>query len=313
MGSAELACPSLRALCEDASFDVQAVVTQPDRPKGRDLKTVPSPVKACALEIGLAVLQPQRARNPEFIDQVRALAPDLIVVVAYGQILPAAILHLPKFGCLNVHTSLLPKFRGAAPIQWAILEDEKETGITIMKMDEGLDTGPIVSVAKTPVTPEDDAITLHDRLGQMGAKLLTQTIPEFVAGNIPPRPQPAGGASYAGKIKKEDGRIDWTQPARKIWSQVRAFVPWPCAFTHYRENEKMQLLKIWSAAEETSMSGVPGSVLQDKAGLVVACGQGALRILTLQREGGRKLPAAAFLSGKHPTSFISAGTTTQSR
>lgn len=305
MGSAELACPSLRALRQNNTFDVLAVVTQPDRPKGRELKLAPSPVKACALEEALPVLQPERARSETFLDELRRLAPDLIVVVAYGQILPPAILQLPKFGCLNVHTSLLPKYRGAAPIQWAILEDQQETGVTIMKMDEGLDTGDIVALSKTPIAPEDDAVTLHDRLGRMGAELLTQTIPDYVAGKIHPRPQPAEGASYARKIKKEDGRIDWNQPARKIWNAVRAFVPWPCAFTYFREKEQTHLLKIWSAAEEPALSGAPGTVLQaEKGSLVVACGQGALRILTLQREGGKKLPAHEFLAGRPQLTFV---------
>lgn len=303
MGSAELACPSLRALRQ--SFHVLAVVTQPDRPKGRDLKLLPSPVKTCALAEDLTVLQPERAKNENFIEELRRLTPDLIVVVAYGQILPRTILDLPKFGCLNVHTSLLPKYRGAAPIQWAILDDEKETGVTIMKMDEGLDTGDIIATAKTPITPQDDAVTLHDRLGQMGAELLAQTIPDYTTGKITSQKQPPGG-TYARKIKKEDGQIDWNQSARKIWNMVRAFVPWPVAFTHFREKDKTHLLKIWSAAEEPALRGAPGTVLQaDKTGLLVACGDGALRILTLQREGGKKLPAHEFLAGKpHLTSFI---------
>ena len=298
MGSAELACPGLRALCRNPDFEVAAVVTQPDRPKGRDLKLSPSPVKVCALEEKVPVLQPERARNESFIQELRRLAPDLIVVIAYGQILPRAILDIPKHGCLNVHTSILPKYRGAAPIQWAILEDQKETGVTIMKMDEGLDTGDIVAVEKTAIRAEDNASTLHDRLGLMGAELLTRTVPDYVAGKIKPEKQPAEGASYARKIKKEDGRIDWNLPARKIWNTVRAFVPWPVAFTHFLEKEKTQLLKIWEGAEEAAMSGEPGTVLTTERGsLVVACGSGALRILTLQREGGKKLSAPEFISG----------------
>jgi methionyl-tRNA formyltransferase len=248
--------------------------------------------------LGLPVLQPERARDEAFIAELQRFAPDLIVVIAYGQILPRAILELPKHGCLNVHTSLLPKYRGAAPIQWAILEDEKETGVTIMKMDEGLDTGDIVAVAKTPIAPQDDALTLHDRLGQMGADFLVRTIPDYAAGKIMPQKQPAEGASYARKIKKEDGRIDWSQPARKIWNTVRAFVPWPVAFTYSRDKDKTQVLKMWSAVEEPAMKGAPGTVLQaDKGGLVVACGEGALRILSLQREGGKRLSAQEFIAG----------------
>jgi methionyl-tRNA formyltransferase len=298
MGSAELACPGLRALSSDQNFQVLAVVTQPDRPKGRDLKLSPSPVKACASGAKLPVLQPERARDEGFIAELRRLAPDIIVVIAYGQILPRAILEVPKYGCLNVHTSLLPKYRGAAPIQAAILNDERETGVTIMKMDEGLDTGDIVAVAKTPIAPEDNASTLHDRLGQMGAELLVRTIPDYAAGKIAPQKQPVEGASYARKIKKEDGRIDWEQPARKIWNMVRAFVPWPVAFTYFRDKDATHMLRIWAAAEEPMMSGAPGTVLQaGRDGFVVACGQGALRILTLQREGGKRLSAQEFAAG----------------
>ena len=296
MGSAELACPGLRALC--SQFKVLSVVTQPDRPKGRELKLSPSPVKSCALELSLPVLQPERARDEAFIQELRRLAPDLIVVIAYGQILPRAILELPKYGCLNVHTSLLPKYRGAAPIQWAILEDEPETGVTIMKMDEGLDTGDIVSVVKTSIAPEDNASTLHDRLGKLGADLLLRTIPDYAAGKVTMQKQPAEGTSYARKIKKEDGRIDWNPPVRKIWNMVRAFVPWPVAFSYFREREKTHVLKIWSAVEEPAMKGAPGTVLQaDKNGIVVACGEGALRILSLQREGGKRLSAQEFIAG----------------
>ncbi|HZO83979.1 MAG TPA: methionyl-tRNA formyltransferase [Verrucomicrobiae bacterium] len=298
MGSAELACPGLRALVSNSQFKVIAVVTQPDRPKGRDLKLSPSPVKSCALELGLPVLQPERARDEVFIQELRQLAPDLIVVIAYGQILPRAILELPRYGCLNVHTSLLPKYRGAAPIQWAILNDEEETGVTIMKMDEGLDTGDIVAVAKTPIATDDNASTLHDRLGQMGGELLVRTIPDYAAGKITAHKQPVEGASYARKIKKEDGRIDWNRPARRIWNTVRAFVPWPVAFTYFREKDKTQVLKVWSAVEEPVLKGAPGAVLQaDKAGVVVACGEGALRILSLQREGGKRLSAQEFIAG----------------
>ncbi len=240
------------------------------------------------------------------------MAPDLIVVAAYGQILPPAILDLPIHGCLNVHTSLLPKYRGAAPIQWAIAHGDVETGVTIMKMDAGLDTGPIVSQRHTPILPEDDSATLHDRLAQLGADLLVQTIPDYVAGKIQVKPQPAEGVSHAPKIKKEDGRIDWSQPAQTIVNRLRAFTPWPGAFTSWSSSFSLlrsqvtlkrelqpHLLKIWKvAAVETS--GEPGTILSaDKNGIVVACGQGALRILELQREGGRRMGTVEFLAG-HP-------------
>ena len=298
MGTAELASASLRALCREASLQIVAVVTQPDRPKGRELKVQFSPVKEVALSERLPLLQPERARHEEFIRHLKAYEPELIVVAAYGQILPPAILELPRFGCLNVHASVLPKYRGAAPIQWAILEDESETGVTIMKMDEGLDTGDILTQARTSIGPEDDAQTLHDRLAQLGAELLVNTIPDYVTGKIIPRPQPTEGVSYARKIKKEDGHLDWSLSARALWSRVRAFTPWPGAFTFEPVERQRRMFKIWKAKVEGQAAGRPGEVVQaDKNGIVVACGKGALRILSLQREGGRRLSAQEFLAG----------------
>lgn len=299
MGTAQLSCDSLRALTESPGCQVVAVVTQPDRPKGRDLKLQPSPVKVLALQVNLLVLQPERARDEVFLGALSDLRPDLIAVAAYGQILPQSLLDLPRFGCLNVHTSLLPKYRGAAPIQWAILNDDAETGVTIMKMDADLDTGAILAQAKTPIHPEDNSETLHDRLAQLGAELLVKTIPEYVAGRVPPRPQPAEGVSHASKIRKQDGRIDWTQPARVIWNRVRGLVPWPGAFTYLPGQPQPYLLKIWQA-EVVERSGSAGEILQaDKAGIVIGCGRDALRVVALQREGGRRLPAQEFLAG-HP-------------
>jgi methionyl-tRNA formyltransferase len=226
------------------------------------------------------------------------LAPDLIVVVAYGQILPKAILDLPRYGCLNVHASLLPKYRGAAPIQWAILNDEPETGVTLMKMDEGLDTGGMLSQRATPIAAEDDSQTLHDRLASIGAELLLKMIPDHVAGRITPRQQPEAGATYARKITREDGRLDWNQPARALWNRVRAFVPWPGTHTFLPTTPKATLLKIWRAEPIQTPVARPGEVLDTgKDGIVIGCGQGALRILSLQREGGTRLIAAEFLAG----------------
>src|SRR2546427_684407 len=271
MGTPELSCISLQALLASSAFQVVAVVTQPDRPKGRDLKLHPSPVKELALRANLPLLQPERARNEDFLQQLRRLQPDLIAVAAYGQILPQSILDLPRFGCLNVHTSLLPKYRGAAPIQSALLNDEAETGVTIMKMDPGLDTGDILTQEATPITPEDTSESLHDRLAKMGARLLVQTIPEHVTGRIQPRSQHAKGATYAPKIKKEDGRLDWKQPARTLWNRVRALTPWPGAFSYLQNGPRPTLLKIWRA-EVTARSGTPGEILQaDNSGIVVGC------------------------------------------
>jgi methionyl-tRNA formyltransferase len=297
MGTAELSCASLEKISNDPSFQVVAVVTQPDKPKGRELKLTPPPVKILAEKLNLPVLQPLKARDENLIAELRELKPDLMVVVAYGQILPPRILDLPRFGCLNVHTSLLPKYRGAAPIQWAIADGEPETGVTIMKMDAGLDTGPLLAMRRTPILPADDSQTLHDRLAQLGAELLVETIPAYVAGKIPPRPQPAEGSSYAAKIKKEDGLVDWNLSAQKIWNRLRAFTPWPGAFSFLQAEAKPQMLKIWKA-EVVEKSGAAGTVLSaDKTGIVVGCGQKALRILELQREGGRRLAAEQFLAG----------------
>jgi methionyl-tRNA formyltransferase len=320
MGTAELSCASLDKLARSQNFQVAAVVTQPDRRAGRDLKPQSSPVKTLASRLGLPLLPPESARDETFIAELRALQPDLIVVAAYGQILPPGILDLPRHGCLNVHTSLLPRYRGAAPIQWAIANGDAETGVTIMKMDAGLDTGHIVAQRRTPIQPADDSTTLHDRLARLGAELLVETIPGYVAGKIRPVPQPAEGVSHAPKIKKEDGRIDWNRPAITIWNRLRAFMPWPGAFTSWSPSFSLssardtlkrelqpQLLKIWKVeiVETACRAGAPqerrpGEILAaGKDGIVVGCGQNALRILELQREGGRRMNTAEFLAG-HP-------------
>jgi len=299
MGTPEIAGESLRALVQSDRFQILAVVCQPDQPQGRGLKLQAPPAKRIALREKIAILQPARASDENFIHELRALQPDLIIVTAYGQILPQSILDLPRHGCLNVHASLLPHYRGAAPIQWAILGGETETGVTIMKMDANLDTGDILTQEKTPIFPADDAPTLHERLGRMGAALLLKTIPEWVAGNVRPRPQPFEGVSYAPKIRKQDGRIDWNQPAEAVRNRVRAMVPWPGAFTFLPAEPRPHLLKIWKA-ETIAQSGFPGQVLSaDKNGIVVGCGVGGLRVVSLQREGGRRLSAAEFLAG-HP-------------
>ncbi len=306
MGTAELACASLSALAGSNQFELAAVVTQPDRPKGRDLKLQPSPVKQTALAAGLPVWQPERARHPDFLAQLTAAAPELIVVAAYGQILPQSILDLPRFGCINVHASLLPKYRGAAPIQWAILNGDAETGVTIMKMAAGLDTGDMLSHCSTRIMPNDDSSTLHDRLAALGAELLLSTIPSHISGGITPQPQDEALASYARKFTKEDGRLDWSQPARTLWNRVRALTPWPGAFTILPESHEGKVLKIVRASIEENAGGSPGKILQaDKAGLIVACGAGALRVHELQTPGGRKMAAADWLIG-HP---LQAGST----
>src|SRR6267142_5022764 len=299
MGTPELARRTLEALIAAQSWEIVAVVTQPDRPKGRDLRLTASPVKELATEEELTILQPERARDPAFISQIQGLRPDLVAVAAYGQILPKALLEIPRHGCLNVHTSLLPRYRGAAPIQWAILHGDAETGVTIMKMDEGMDTGDILTQEKTAIIPADNAQTRHDRLATMGADLLVRTIPAYVSGAITPQPQPSEGVVLAPKIKKKDGLIDWTQPAHAVWNRVRGLVPWPGAYAHLPGEGQRQVLKIWEA-EPVDLSGSPGEVLEaQNSGIVVGCGKGALRILALQRESARRLTAAQFLAG-HP-------------
>ncbi len=299
MGTAELARASLGALLASPLFEVAAVVTQPDRPKGRELKPQASPVKKLAVESGLPLLQPERARDPGFISSVAVLAPDLIVVVAYGQLLPPSILALPRLGCVNVHASLLPKYRGAAPIQWAILNDEPETGVTIMKMAAGLDTGDILAQEATPIGADETADQLHGRLAALGAELLVRALPAYSAGAIRPKPQDHAAATHARKITREDGRIDWSQPAAALRNRMRAFTPWPGTFADLTIRGKPRLVKFWSAVV-VAAQGRPGQILQaDRNGLVIACGSDALRIQQLQVEGGSRMTAAEFVAG-HP-------------
>jgi methionyl-tRNA formyltransferase len=300
MGTAEIACPSLQALLDNPGCDVLAVVTQPDRPKGRDLRLQPPPVKQLALQRNIDVLQPEKAREPGFLAQLGGMAPDLIVVMAYGQLLPQVLLDIPRLGCLNLHTSLLPKYRGAAPIQWAIANGDATTGVTLMKMDAGLDTGPIVATEPTIIAPEDDAQTLHDRLGLIAARLLSQSLSGYSEGRLVPQTQPTEGVSVAPKIRREDGRLDWTMAATILANRIRAFTPWPGAFTHLPGGAKPRLVKIWKASAVPGATGSPGEVIAASgSGLVIACARDALGIHELQLEGARRLPVAAFLAG-HP-------------
>jgi methionyl-tRNA formyltransferase len=299
MGTAELACASLRALLQSGAFAVQAVVTQPTRPKGRDLKPQPSAVFQVAAAAALPILQPEKARDPAFVIQLAEFAPEIIVVAAYGQILPQSILDLPRYGCVNVHTSLLPKYRGAAPIQWAILNNEAETGVTIMKMSAGLDAGDILSQGATPIDPDETAASLHDRLAVLGAKLLVETLPRVVAGEIAARPQDEAQVTYARKISKEDGHMNWSQAALALRNKIRAFTPWPGAYTFWPEQGASRLLKIWRVGIEPR-KGQPGCVLEaDRSKFIVACGTDALRVEELQLQGGRRMSTADFLAG-HP-------------
>jgi methionyl-tRNA formyltransferase len=297
-GTAEIAVPSLRALASAAAFQVVGVVTQPDRPRGRDLRVQPSAVKSAALELALNVMQPARCRHESFLSELAALKPDLIVVAAYGQILPQSLLDIPLHGCLNIHASILPRHRGAAPIQWAIAEGDPETGVTIMKMDAGLDTGSILAIQTTPIHGEDTAQSVHDRLGTLGASLLLRVVEDYVAGRLKPQPQPAEGVTYARKIAKADGLIDWSLSAVQLFNRVRAFHPWPGAFTSISGSSGAVTIKVWRCGVEPGHEGPPGMVLDaGPEGILVACGSGALRVIELQREGGRRMLAREFLLG----------------
>ena len=300
MGTPELARVVLARIADDPGYELCAVVAQPDRPAGRSLELKPPAVKVEALARGLPLFQPERARQPDFLEQVRSWAPQVLVVAAYGQILPQALLDIPLHGCLNLHTSLLPRWRGAAPIQWAIASGDAETGVTLMRMDAGLDTGPIVSVSRTPIRPEDTSATLHDRLALLGGQLLLDTLPGYLAGSIRPTPQPVEGVTLARKITREDGRIDWTRPAIELWHHLRGFTPWPGLHAMLPVEPKAKLLKVLSA-HPGELHGTPGSVITGPGGeLVVACGSGSLHITELQLEGGRPQTAAQFLAGNRP-------------
>jgi methionyl-tRNA formyltransferase len=281
---------------QNPSLPNRAVVTQPDVAEGACLKIQPTLVKLEAKRWNLPVWQPMRAGEKPFVDSLSTLHPDLIVVAAYGQILPTTILELPRCGCLNVHASLLPKYRGAAPIQWALLNNEAETGVTIMKMDAGLDTGPILTQSAIPILCSDNAQTLHDRLARWAPNFCWNN-PDYVAGKITPnRNQRKIPATR--KIAKEDGQLNWNQPARVLWNQVRAFTPWPGAFTFLEIRGKRRLLKILQAEIFKHDAGQPSEIFRcENSELVIGCGEQGLNILQLQLEGGKRMTAQEFLAG----------------
>ena len=292
MGTPDFSVPALKAL-NDAGHEVIAVYTQPPRPAGRGQAPRPGPVARYATEAGIPVFTPVSLKGAEEQARFAALAPDVAVVVAYGLILPQAVLDVPPLGCLNLHASLLPRWRGAAPIQRAIWAGDEETGVAVMKMEAGLDTGPVLAVRRTPISAEDTAGTLHDRLAAMGAELLIETLPRWAAGEIVPQPQPEEGVTYAEKIGKEEGRIDWRQPAEAVSRQIRALSPWPGAYT-FVEGERLKVLA--ARPEQGAAGAVPGRVLDDE--LLIACGEGALRLLRVQRPGKRPMAAAEMLRGR---------------
>jgi methionyl-tRNA formyltransferase len=290
-GTPEFAALALAALTQ-AGHNIVLVLTQPDRPAGRGMRVVPSPVKALALRHSLPLQQPESLKTPAAQEQIRACAADVMVVAAYGLILPAAILALPRLGCLNIHASLLPRWRGAAPIQRALLAGDPSTGISIMQMDAGLDTGPVLARYPLAIAPSDTAQSLHDRLAQLGACAITEVLPRLA--ELKPQPQCDAAATYAAKIDKAEAQLDWRLSAPLLERQVRAFNPYPVAHTRHRDAP----LRIWRARVDPICKGAPGVVTEiSERGVLVGCGEGGLLLEELQKQGGKRLPSADFLRG----------------
>lgn len=294
MGTPDFAVPSLKALHQNG-FDIQLVMTQPDRPKGRGRQMLAPPVKTAAEALSLKVLQPESIRAGDVRHVIEQIQPDIIVVVAFGQLLPKNILEIPKMGAVNVHASLLPRYRGSAPIQWAIINMEKETGVTIMNLDEGLDTGDILSMEATPIASLDTADSLHDRLTDIGANLLIRTLERLLKNDIVPTPQEHSASTYAPMLRKKDGRIDWTLPAERIEAFIRGMTPWPGAFT-FLEDKRLKLFR--GEALATDHDSLPGTVVRGFPDeLRIAAGKGLLSIMEIQGASGKRMPIKAFLQG----------------
>jgi methionyl-tRNA formyltransferase len=293
MGTPAFAVPTLQKLVE-AGYDVPLVVTQPDRPKGRGGAVAASPVKECALRLGLQVYQPERVRRPEAQARLAELRPDAMVVVGYGQIIPQSVIDIPPHGIVNVHASLLPKYRGAAPIQWAVANGEPHTGVTTMRIDAGLDTGDMLLKAETEIGPEETAVELGTRLAPMGADLLIETLRGLAAGSIVPEKQDSAQATLAPILNKEDGRIDWSRPAAEIHNRVRGFLPWPGAYTSFRGH----ILHVLKARVVPAVPGPAGFIVPGRK-LIVNCGDSALELLEVQLEGRKRMPGDAFANGQH--------------
>ena len=300
-GTPQFAVPTLERLLAQ-QHEIQLVVTNPDEPSGRGYEVKPSPVKQAALKAGLEVYQPLKLKEASTVDFLSTFHPDLMVVVAYGHLIPPWMIALPKYGCINVHASLLPKYRGAAPIQWAIIRGESVTGVTTMKLDEGLDTGDILRQKEIPIRDDDTAETLADRLSVVGADLLAETAPQFARGEIQPQPQDHAHATFAPVLKKEDGRIDWSLRATEIGWRVRGLRPWPGAYTCFRAKN----LHIWSAVPARGPAGTgakPGTLLAVSGALRVVCGfETLLEVRELQLEGRKRLAARDFVNGMRPQS-----------
>lgn len=293
MGTPDFAVPTLQALAE-AGHEIAAVYSQPPRPAGRGQKDRPSPVQAFAESQGWPVRTPKSLKTPEAQADFAALKLDAAVVVAYGLILPQAVLDAPRLGCVNVHASLLPRWRGAAPIQRAILAGDTETGVTIMQMEAGLDTGPMLLREAVPITAETTAQGLHDRLAALGAAMINKALGGLLDGSLAATPQPAEGVTYAEKLDKAEGRLDWRESAVALDRRVRAFTPWPGAYFEVEMEKGRERVKVL-AAEPLDEGGAPGMVLDDRA--TIACGEGALRLVKLQRAGKAPMAADAFLRG----------------
>ena len=296
MGTPKFALPTLEKLCD--AYPVVGVVTQPDRPAGRGRRCVAPPVKQLAEAEGIPVFQPERLRTIEAIERLRVWMPDLIVVAAFGQILPPAVIELPRFGALNVHGSLLPRWRGATPVQAALLAGDTVTGVTIMQMNEGLDTGPILAQRELPIYQDETAGELEERLAQLGAELLLEILPAYLSGELQPRPQPEEGVTLTRRLQKEAAALDWQQPARLLERQVRAFSPEPGAFTLWGE-ERLKILRARALPEGTPLpEAAPGTVFMQGSMPAVMTGEGALVLLQLQMAGKRPMNGDAFLRGK---------------
>ncbi len=301
LGTPAFAVPTLERMVA-AGHEVLLVVTQPDRPRGRAQLAAAPPVKQAAVRLGLPVYQPERVRRPEPVEFLRAIAVDAMVVVGYGQIIPQSIIDMAPLGIINVHGSLLPAYRGAGPIQWAILNGETRTGVTTMRIDAGLDTGDMLLKAETDIGPDESAVELGQRLAPMGADLLVETLAGLVEGRIVPQQQDNARATYAPLLKKEDGRIDWTREAPQIHNQVRGLQPWPGASTIFRG----QALHIWKSRVHSGSSHGAGNFASVKPP-VVSCGKGALELVEVQLEGRKRMPAADFANGQRLTENESLG------
>jgi methionyl-tRNA formyltransferase len=298
-GTPQFAVPSLERLVA-AGHDVQLVVTQPDRPQGRGMELAAPPVKQSALRLSIPITQPDRIKkNEDFQARLKAIHPDAIIVVGYGRIIPDWMLHLPPYGNINVHASLLPKYRGAAPIQWAIANGESVTGVTTMKIDQGLDTGDILLKREIPIEPDDTAVTLAPRLAELGADLLVETLEEWKRGIVEPVPQDESLATHASILKKEDGLVDFNRTAAEIRNRLRGFQPWPGAYTHFRG----KTLKIIAARVADALKLAPAQLFAKGERLFVGCGAGsALELLHLQPEGKKAISAREFINGYRPQS-----------